>query len=607
MSSTTPTTRARELATRSQGTVWEALLDAVRNDAAGGGNGSDCEDDPTRPPNDAADEKEKSALLDPAPSLYAAALLLGRTLEADRAALAKLQDADTVALVEVSSPHLVGPVSALLRKHVFGSENVISPVTLRTGGNRVADYGAVAIFADRDDGRPPKPEAKDELVSAVRARCAIVGVSADPESLLPPSLVRIASARLVLPPLDGDGIRAVIREVTGIDPGPVEADIAAAADEFSLDLAVRADLGARASLDRLRLLVAGPTAKRDASVLPLSQMHGLGEAGEWALNLVADVKAYARGDLSTLQGGAVLWSRPGCGKTAVARALAAEAGCTFIATSYAQWQARREGHLGHVTQAIRETFAEARRKAPSIVFIDEIDTLGSRGTSKRDEDWWRAIVNCLLEELDGFARREGVVVIGACNNPERLDPALVRSGRLDRLIEIPLPDVPALAAIFRTHLGEELPGDDLLDVALIAHGGTGADVMRWVRDARAAARRAARPLTKADVVKIVRGYRQALPEHVRRRIAHHEAGHAIAIVATGIGVPVSLSIGDKGGLSHNELGERRSLTRAHLENHLMILLAGRAAEVLVYGEGTAGAGGGEDSDLAGATSIAAKI
>jgi DNA polymerase-3 subunit epsilon len=198
-------------------------------------------------------------------------------------------------------------------------------------------------------------------------------------------------------------------------------------------------------------------------------------------------------------------------------------------------------------------------------------------------------------------------VIGACNHPHRLDPALVRSGRLDRLIEIPLPDVPALAAIFRSYLGEELAGSDLVDVALAAHGGTGADAERWVRDARALARRTSRPLTKADILSAVRGGRLELPEPVRRRVATHEAGHAIAIVATGIGMPRALSISDKGGLAQSEPGERRALTRRLLECYLTVLLAGRAAEMLVFGEGTAGAGGSEDSDLARATELAARL
>jgi len=98
-----------------------------------------------------------------------------------------------------------------------------------------------------------------------------------------------------------------------------------------------------------------------------------------------------------------------------------------------------------------------------------------------------------------------------------------------------------------------------------------------------------------------------LPDPVRRRVAFHEAGHAIAIVATGIATPRSLSISDKGGLSLNEPGEGRALTRSHLENYLMMLLAGRAAEVLVFGEASAGAGGSEDSDLGGATRLATRL
>ena len=620
MSSITPLTPARRLA-RSAGSLSDVLVDALRREAAApaGRIPPGLEDQPDQFALELDDELASGGgaerpPIGVAPSRCAIAHLLGRALDADRDALARLQDADAATLIVVSAADMVEPVEVLLKQHVLRPANVASLSELRNLGAGAAPPGTVAVFAEREDGRPAKFEQTEDLVTASRAGCALIGVAADPERLLCPELVRLAATRIVLPGIDGDAVRAVLRVVTGTDPGPVDRSLAAGVNLCALDLAVRPDLGAETSLRRLRLLAGG--GEHETSGQRLADMHGLGEARNWALDLIADLKAYARGDLSwsAVPRGAVLWSLPGCGKTALARALAREAGCAFVPTSYAQWQAHREGHLGDVTRAIRSTFAEARQKAPCIVFIDELDTLMARSghwstdtASKRNQDWWHSIVNVLLEEIDGYERLVGVVVIGACNDPTRLDSALVRSGRLDRLIEIPLPDVPALAGILRSYLGRELAGDDLIDVALAGHGGTGADVERWVRDARALARRANRALAKADLVAVVRGERRELPDVVRRRVAYHEAGHAIAILATGSGTPRALSIGDRGGLSQNEPGERRALTRSHLEDHLAFLLAGRAAEMLIYGEGTAGAGGSEGSDLARATALATEM
>jgi cell division protease FtsH len=260
-----------------------------------------------------------------------------------------------------------------------------------------------------------------------------------------------------------------------------------------------------------------------------------------------------------------------------------------------------------VTQAIRNAFADAQKNAPAILFIDEIDTIPARGSGKWNDDWWTSITNTLLENLDGFERREGLVVIAACNDPSRLDKALVRAGRLDRNIHIPLPDVPGLIGIFRTHLDSDIEDANLREVALAARGHTGADVERWVRDARRKARIAKHPLNLQDLLDVVRDGEAEWPADVRRRIAHHEAGHAVAMLAVGLGEPTSLSIGALGGYAESKPGEMRSLTRAHIENHLVVLLAGRASEELVFGEGSAGAGGSEGSDLARATKLATEL
>ena len=226
-----------------------------------------------------------------------------------------------------------------------------------------------------------------------------------------------------------------------------------------------------------------------------------------------------------------------------------------------------------------------------------------------DDLWFTVVVNCILEQLDGYAKREGVVVVAACNDPARLDKALIRAGRLDHHIAIPLPDVPALVGIFRTHLGADLESVDLRAAALAARGHTGADVERWVRVARRSARTAGRVLTLDDLLDAVRGGEPEWPADVRRRVACHEAGHAVVLLALGTAEPTALSIGGVGGLAEIESGERRAETRAELEKYLVGLLGGRAAEQITFNEVTAGAGGGnfDDSDLGRATRLAMQI
>ena len=485
------------------------------------------------------------------PVEFAAAIQLGRALDGHRQELAKLQDSDAVTVFEVSAAGLVDHIDRLLRHHVIGRANILDGSDLRSGRPSIVTPGTVAIFCDPDDEKPIKSEKGDaDLATAVQRRCAIVGVSAEPDRLLPRDLIRLAATKIVVPKLDGETIAAVIEAVTGRHPGAVDDALAARTTIDALNLAVRADLGAEASLARLRHLLDGAVQDADAGPL-LSDMHGLGDARQWGLDLVADLRAYAAGTLpwSACPRGLLLTGAPGTGKTSYARALAREAGVHFISTSYGNWQSHKDGHLGHVTQAIRNTFAQANRNRPCIVFIDEIDTLPARGSTKRDNDWWTAIINVMLECLDGYEKREGVVVIGACNDPSRLDPALVRPGRLDRRIDIPLPDLAGLTGIFRTHLRDELKDADIRPVALAARGGTGANVEFWVREARGRARRQGDDLTVELLLDAVYDGTPALPAPVRNAISFHESGHAIASLVLGIGAPIALSIDAGGGLA----------------------------------------------------------
>jgi cell division protease FtsH len=558
---------------------------------------------------DSDDQRDDDATPVLHPDEAAAAVLLGQAFDNSRDVLVSLADPDMVAIIEVPHPDFVEPIVRLLQKQVFGPEVPVRDGDSLSKQATIAAPGTVVILERSDHVKPRKALSGDaEIAAAVQLRCSIVGVAADP-NLLPSELLSLAEHRIVVPPLNNAAIAAVIEAVTGRLPDEIDDRLARRATPQILSIAIRSDLGADRSMARLRRLLDGQSPNENAGPL-LSEMHGLGPAKQWGLDLAADLRAYVAGRLpwGDCAKGLLLSGPPGTGKTSFARALSRAAGVHFIATSYAAWQSYKDGHLGSVTAAIRKTFSDATANRPCIVFCDEIDSLPARGSGDRNDLWFSAIVNCLLEQLDGFERREGVVVIAACNDPSRLDPALVRAGRLDNHIAIPFPDVPALVGIFHTHLGGDLVGADLRAAALAARGHTGADVERWVRLARRTARMAGRPLTLQDLLEAVRGGDSEWPADVRCRIACHEAGHAIVQLALGIAEPTALSIGGNGGSAESEPGEMRADTREHFENFLVVLLGGRAAEQLTFAEVTGGAGGsGEGSDLGRATRLAIRL
>jgi cell division protease FtsH len=555
------------------------------------------------------DQRDDPAMPVLHPDDAAAAVLLGQAFENSRDVLASLGDPDMVAVIEVPHPDFVEPIVRLLHKHVLGPEMSVRDGDSLSKQATAAIPGTVIIFKRSDEVKPRKAlTGATEIAAAVQLRCSIIGIAAD-LSQLPRELVSLAEHRIVVPSLNSAAIASVVEAITGRDLHRIDDQLARRATLETLSIAIRSDLGAERSMARLRRLLDVQSPNENIGPL-LSEMHGLGPAKQWGLDLAADLRAYVAGKLpwSACAKGLLVSGPPGTGKTSYARALSREAGVHFIATSYAAWQSHKDGHLGSVTAAIRKTFSDATANRPCIVFCDEIDSLPARGSGDHNDFWFSAVVNCLLEQLDGFERREGVVVVAACNDPSRLDPALVRAGRLDHHIAIPLPDVPALVGIFHIHLGSDLAGADLRAAALAARGHTGADVERWVRVARRTARTAGRPLALQDLLDAVRGGEPEWPADVRRRIACHEAGHAIVQLALGIAEPTALSIGGTGGLAESDLGEMRADTREHLEKFLVVLLGGRAAEQLTFAEVTAGAGGSEEgSDLGRATRLATRL
>src|SRR5579875_1506722 len=315
--------------------------------------------------------------------------------------------------------------------------------------------------------------------------------------------------------------------------------------------------------------------------------------------------------------GILLVVPPGTGKTLLARAVAGEAGVPFLSVSGSDFM---EMFVGVGASRVRDLFQTARKQAPAIVFVDEIDSIGRKrgaglggGHDEREQT-----LNQMLSEMDGFDPAEGVVIMAATNRPDILDPALLRPGRFDRQIVVPLPDLEERLPILRVHCKDKRIAPDV-DLALIARGTpgiSGADLANLVNEAALhAVRRGARQVEMRDFEaardRVLMGQRReslVLSEAEKERVAFHEAGHAVLAYVLEHADPVHkvtiLPTGMALGVTQQlPLEERHIYPREVIEDSLAVRMGGRAAEFLVYGDLSTGAA----NDLVGNTELARKI
>lgn len=353
----------------------------------------------------------------------------------------------------------------------------------------------------------------------------------------------------------------------------------------------------------------GRLARRDhpGSTPRLEDMRGDSAAVTAARRIVADLLDWQAGTTKwhEISHSLLLYGLPGTGKSWLARAMANSAGVSLATGSFGTWQAA--GHLGDMLREMTTTFAEARRKAPCILVIDEIDAVGSRADRDRHASNYRTqVITTFLTELDKIAHEEGVVVVGTCNYIDRIDPAVLRPGRMDVKIEVPLPDADAIFEILRYHLSEELAAPELRSLSRRAVGKSAADIDAAIRAARSDARHAReRRFLPHLESRLGIGPANETRDQIWRT-AVHEAGHAIVAHALRIGEVQSILISGDGGKVSCRLQPNEGKL-ADIMARIAWLMAGRAAERLVLGEISAGAGGPATSDLAQATRAAIDI
>jgi len=317
--------------------------------------------------------------------------------------------------------------------------------------------------------------------------------------------------------------------------------------------------------------------------------------------------------------GVLLVGPPGTGKTLLARAVAGEAGVPFFSISGSEFV---EMFVGVGAARVRDLFEQARAKAPAIIFIDELDALGrarAAGGALGGHDEKEQTLNQLLVELDGFDASNGLVLLGATNRPEVLDPALLRAGRFDRQVVVDRPDKAGRIEILGVHMKSIKPAADLdaAKVAELTPGFTGAELANLCNEAAlAATRRDGADVTLEDftvaIERMVAGLEKknrVLTPREREVVAHHEMGHALAAMALpGVDPVHKVSIiprgvGALGYTIQRPTEERYLMTRSELQNRMAVLLGGRAAEELIFGHFSTGAA----DDLQRVTAIARAI
>jgi cell division protease FtsH len=451
-----------------------------------------------------------------------------------------------------------------------------------------------------------------EVARELSGGCCVMGIAAD-AGLLPSALTAAADVTIRVAAPDGAVLRRAITRFARRSPGRLPAGIAAGIDLYEIVAAFRPGTGARDIVRRLD--AAGRTGLGPVDRVPsLETAVEYGPARLWGLDLARDIAAFRAGTIAwrDVDRGVCLHSAPGMGKTLFARVLAKACGVPLVSTSVGAWFADGPGNLDSVVKQQRAAYAKAFALASPccLLFLDEIDALPERVTlSEHNRDFWTPLIADALLLLDSAIDRTGIVAIAATNAIGRVDKALLRPGRLEKIVEIPRPDAAGAVNILRFHLDADLRGDDLTGIGALFDGSTGAEIMHAVRLARRAARNAGRPVAIEDLRRAALPREEISPAHLFR-MAVHESAHAVAALAIKSGTVrhvVLRKSGASGGQTVTDFGDGRVWTRAGIEDRVVVGLAARAAERIFTGAVSTASGGASNSDIGTATEMIASI
>lgn len=431
---------------------------------------------------------------------------------------------------------------------------------------------------------------------------SVVYVSPDPEGILDQSVLAAADATVAIRPMTPALLRKLIRKVTGGIARGVTDGMARL--QLPVILAcVRPDLTARQSVQRLQRALGRVAAPQLVRVPLLSELPLTKPIRTWSDRMLADMRAAAAGTIppASLTFG-VLEGPPGTGKTLIAESLARAAGWDFVPATVGGWFTTGDGALGGVIKNLQAFVDDLIARAPAVGFLDELDAIPNRETmDNRGRDWWTPVVNFFLAEVDRLRHcGKPVLLLGATNYYNFLEPALTRSGRMQQRVPVLPPTRESeVIALLRHYLKQDLPDAELAKLARLGLGATPAQIRGWTTEARSVAREAGRKLSAADMRE------QMLPPDDRssedlRAIALHEAGHAVVADYLGVTVEhITLLPDGEAGAHTRTRSSTLVLGWAEVNDQVTILLGGRAADIVLG----SGPNTGAENDLERATAM----
>ncbi len=442
------------------------------------------------------------------------------------------------------------------------------------------------------------------LLNALGSGMSTIAISATPETAISAEYHAVADEVLEINCIDVRVIRKVIRKITGEHPkGLRQIDLEGVSTHEAM-AAIGAGPSAADCVDRLRRVKDRKSRPAELSHIPLlSELPLTDHVRKWTNMLLADL---ARLDADEITPSAIRFATldgpPGTGKSLLAASIAKSSGWRFHRTSIQDWFNAGDGHLGAVTKAAANFIDSLIAESRSIGFIDELQSIPDRRRLEaRGRDWWMPVVDGILIQIDRV-RHSGkkVMLLGACNHYDLLDPALIRSGRLEKRIPVLPPSSPKEAYQFvRYYIANRLPEPEIVRLANLAVDASPAKIEAAVRDAEAHARRENRSMTVDDVTKTF-APDDGLDNEKVERLALHEAGHAV--IARRLGIPVRsatiIPAGRSAGSTKLEF-ENLAPNVDEIEDMVVIQLAGRASDEL-FGKG---ADSGASSDLERSTQL----